>query len=257
MKPSFLFHHCLVSVSLATVMAVGLVSNLHAGGKNAHWSYEGHEGPAHWGELAKDYHACKSGKKQSPIDISAAEKADIAAIEFSYTGSNIDMVNNGHTIQMNYSGDSRITVAGKSYKLLQFHFHSPSEHTINGKPADMVAHLVHQADDGQLSVVGVLMKKGASNKVISALWNHMPTKAGDRKKAKTKINVADLLPTDHSYFNYSGSLTTPPCSEGVNWMVMRQSVEVSAEQIAAFTNIFSKSVRPVQPLHGRVVKTGK
>lgn len=252
MKPSVLLRS-----SLATIMAVGLVTTLHASGKAAHWGYEGHEGPAHWGEISRDYHTCKSGKKQSPIDISAAETAGISAITFNYASSPIDMVNNGHTIQMNYSGDSKITVSGKSYKLLQFHFHSPSEHTINGKPADMVAHLVHQAEDGQLGVIAVLMNKGAKNKTIATLWKHMPTKPGDHKKAKAEINVADLLPADQSYFNYSGSLTTPPCSEGVNWMVLRQPVEVSAEQIAAFTNMFAKSVRPVQPLHGRVVKTGK
>lgn len=252
MKPSVLLRG-----SLAIVMTVAFVTTLQASGKGVHWSYEGHEGPAHWGELSKDYQACMAGKKQSPIDISAAETAELAAIEFNYTASHIDLINNGHTIQMNYGGDSKITVAGKSYKLLQFHFHSPSEHTINGKPADMVAHLVHQAENGQLGVIGVLMNKGADNKTIAALWKHLPTKSGDHKKAKVDINVADLLPADRRYFNYSGSLTTPPCSEGVNWMVLRQPVEVSAEQLAAFNKLFAQSVRPVQPLHDRVVKTGK
>jgi carbonic anhydrase len=252
MKPSVLPRG-----SLAIVMTVWLVTTLHASGKGAHWGYEGHEGPAHWGEMSKDYQTCMAGEKQSPIDISAAETADLAAIEFHYAASHIDMVNNGHTIQVNYAGDSKVTVAGKTYTLLQFHFHSPSEHTINGKAADMVAHLVHQAEDGQLGVIGVLMNKGAENKTIASLWQHMPAKSGDHKKARLEINVADLLPADRSYFNYSGSLTTPPCSEGVNWMVLRQPVEVSAEQIAAFNKLFARSVRPVQSLNGRVVKTGK
>jgi carbonic anhydrase len=136
---------------------------------------------------------------------------------------------------------------------LQFHFHSPSEHTVGGKPYDMVAHLVHQSDDGQLGVIGVLIKKGKANAVIDAIWANLPRHAGEHKQSDTQINVAELLPATHGYYNYSGSLTTPPCSEGVNWIVLQTPVEVSAEQVAAFTSLFSKSVRPVQPIHGRTI----
>ncbi len=226
---------------------------LASGAGKAHWGYEGHEGPTHWGDLAAEYSTCKTGKSQSPINITAAKTAKLADIKFSYQPSALDVVNNGHTIQVNYAAGSSIEVGGKKYKLLQFHFHSPSEHTVDGKPYDMVAHLVHQAGDGQLGVIGVLLKKGKANPVIDSIWAQLPKHAGDHKKADTKVNVADLLPAKHAYYNYSGSLTTPPCSEGVNWMMMQTPVEVSAEQVAAFTNIFSTSVRPVQPLHERSI----
>lgn len=224
-----------------------------SGAGKPHWGYEGHEGPAHWGDLAAEYATCKTGKSQSPINITSAKPASLADIRFNYQPTVLDVVNNGHTIQVNYAPGSSIDVGGKQYKLLQFHFHSPSEHTVDGKPYDMVAHLVHQADDGQLGVIGVLIKKGKTNPLIDAVWSYLPKHAGEHKQAETQINVADLLPTNHSYYNYSGSLTTPPCSEGVNWMVLQTAVEVSAEQVAAFTNLFSKSVRPVQPVHGRTI----
>lgn len=250
---SRIFRTGLVAASLLLASNLALAADT---GK-AHWGYEGHEGPAHWGDLAAEYATCKTGKSQSPINITAARSAKLADIKFSYQPSALDVVNNGHTIQVNYAPGSNIDVGGKQYKLLQFHFHSPSEHTVDGKPYDMVAHLVHQAGDGQLGVIGVLMKKGKANAVIDAIWANLPKHAGDHKQTDAQINVADLLPVTHGYYNYSGSLTTPPCSEGVNWMVLQTPIEVSAEQVAAFTNIFSTSVRPVQPLHDRPVHASK
>lgn len=152
---------------------------------------------------------------------------------------------------------STITVDGKTYNLLQFHFHSPSEHTVDGKPADMVAHFVHQAKDGQLGVVAVSMNKGKANKTLASLWKHMPAKPGEKKKLSGKININGLMPGNKAYYNYSGSLTTPPCSEGVNWIVLKNSVEVSTDQVAALTRLFPLSVRPVQPLNDRVIKVSK
>lgn len=229
---------------------------LAAGGK-AQWGYGGHEGPEHWGDLSHDYATCKTGKNQSPININSNTAAKLADIKFSYQATPIDVVNNGHTIQVNYAKGSMLNVGGKAYNLLQFHFHSPSEHEVNGKPYDMVAHLVHQAADGQLGVIGVLMKVGKANPVIGSIWSHMPKKAGENNKMEATVNVADLLPGNHSYYNYSGSLTTPPCSEGVNWMVMQIPVEVSSEQVAAFTGIFAKSVRPVQAVNDRTIHASK
>lgn len=241
---------------LATCLVIVSTASVASSGKN-HWGYEGPEGPSHWGELADDYATCKTGKNQSPINISGLKAASLAGIKFDYKHSALDIINNGHTIQINYAPGSSINLGGKIYKLLQFHFHSPSEHTVDGMPYDMVAHLVHRADDGQLGVIAVLMKKGKKNAVIDAIWSIMPTHAGEKKQTDTKINVANLLPTSTTYYNYSGSLTTPPCSEGVNWMVLKHPVEVSSDQVAAFTNIFSKSVRPVQPLHGRSIHASK
>lgn len=248
-------HNKLVLTALLSGMLFS--SATFASGGKAHWGYEGQEGPAHWGDLSHDYGTCKSGKSQSPIDISSTMSAKLADIKFSYHAAPVDVVNNGHTIQMNYAKGSTISVGGKSYNLLQFHFHSPSEHHVNGKPYDMVAHLVHQAADGQLGVVGIMMKVGKANPVIASIWKHMPKNSGDHNTMTDTVNVADLLPTKHSYFNYSGSLTTPPCSEGVNWMVMQTPVEVSAEQVAGFTSIFAKSVRPVQPVNGRMIHATK
>jgi len=228
-----------------------------ASSDKAHWSYEGQEGPAHWGDLSNDYATCKTGKNQSPIDISNSKPAGLADIIFNYQASPIDVVNNGHTIQFNYAKGSSIDIGGKNYKLLQFHFHSPSEHSINGKPYDMVTHLVHQAADGQLGVIGVLMKIGKANPVISSIWANMPKQAGDRNKVNAIVEIAKLLPGDRRYYNYSGSLTTPPCSEGVNWMVLQTPVEVSADQVATFTGIFSNSVRPIQPGNGRRIHASK
>ena len=223
----------------------------YAGEGKSHWGYAGHEGPEHWGGL------CQQGKSQSPIDISNTTPGKLDGIRFSYKASAKEIVNNGHTIQVNMHDGSSISVGGKTYKLLQFHFHSPSEHTINGKPADMVAHFVHQADDGQLGVIGVTMVKGNANATLAELWKHLPGKTGETNALSARLKVSKLLPANKAYYNYAGSLTTPPCSEGVNWMVLQHSIEVSAAQVAAFTNIFAKSVRPVQPLNGRIISASK
>ncbi|MCK4743697.1 MAG: carbonic anhydrase [Sulfuriflexus sp.] len=243
--------------SVVLLSGILLSSMTFAAGGKAHWGYDGDEGPSHWGDLSHDYATCKTGKSQSPINIDTTTTAKLANIKFNYQASAIDVVNNGHTIQVNYAKGSMLSVGGKSYTLLQFHFHSPSEHEVNGKPYDMVAHLVHQAADGQLGVIGVLMKIGKANSVIASVWDNMPTKSGGHNKVDATLNVAELLPSNHSYYNYSGSLTTPPCSEGVNWMVLQTPVEVSTEQVAAFTSIFSKSVRPVQPGNGRLIHANK
>jgi len=225
-----------------------------SGHGSAHWGYGDETGPAHWGDMKHEFSTCKTGKQQSPINISGAHAASLPAITFSYQATPLNVVNNGHTIQVNYAPGSHITVAGKQYELLQFHFHSPSENEIDGKPADMVAHLVHKAADGQLGVIGVLMKKGSRNPLIEEIWEHLPTHEGEYSKAAIKINVEDLLSADRAYYHYSGSLTTPPCSEGVNWMVLKNTVNVSVAQIDAFTNIFHRSTRPVQPLNGRQIE---
>ncbi len=241
---------------VCTASAVGMLmmgTALASGG--AHWSYEGHEGPSHWGNLSHSYSMCKEGKKQSPIDISTTTKTKLSKIKFSYTAEPKEILNNGHTVQVNMKKGSSVTVAGKTFNLLQFHFHAPSEHTINGKPADMVAHFVHQAKDGQLGVVAVLFKIGKENPTLAKLWKYMPEHAGDKKALAPGITVAKLLPAKTNYYHYSGSLTTPPCSENVNWMVLQTTVPVSAAQVAAFSHVIHKNVRPVQPHHGRVIES--
>lgn len=222
-------------------------------GHKPHWTYSGAEGPVNWGAMSEEFKTCATGKSQSPIDISAANVTTLSNIEVSYKPSPLTVVNNGHTIQVNYAPGSSINVGGKQFDLLQFHFHSPSENTVGGKAYDMEAHLVHKAADGQLGVIGVLMKAGSENAVIKTIWSNMPKEAGTVEKADVSVNAADLLPKDLSYFNFSGSLTTPPCSEGVNWMVLTAPTQMSTEQVSAFTTIFPLSARPVQPVNGRVV----
>ncbi|HHH35290.1 MAG TPA: carbonic anhydrase family protein [Gammaproteobacteria bacterium] len=226
-------------------------------GSAVHWGYEGPGAPYYWGDLKAEFATCKTGRSQSPIDISAVVVTSLPPIRIDYQATPLEIVNNGHAIQVNYQSGSAITVGGKRFNLLQFHFHSPSEHTIGGKAYPMVAHLVHKADDGQLGVIGVMIKEGKANPLIERLWAHLPETAGtSHTLPEEMINVAELLPSDLTYFNYSGSLTTPPCTEGVHWMVLASPVEASAEQIARFRTLYSNDARPVQPVNGRTIRLG-
>ena len=243
-----------------TFVAVALffVSTAIAGsGHGAHWGYEGDVGPERWGGLSHEFEKCSKGKKQSPIDIPSSAGASGHELKLSYKPSSLRVINNGHTIQVNYDEGSYITINGEKHHLLQFHFHTPSENVVDGKPYDMEAHLVHKSADGQLAVVGVFMKKGKHNPFLQTVWDNLPAKEGHEKTAAASINVLDFLPADKSYYHFEGSLTTPPCSEGVKWHVMKTHVEVSADQIATFANLFKANARPAQPLNGRKVLTGK
>ena len=225
----------------------------------AHWGYEGHGGPAHWGDLASEYSMCKTGKAQSPVNIETQSVVEgtngqRSVLKFSYTAMADNVVNNGHTIQVNMKKGSTVLINGAKYNLLQFHFHSPSENEVNGKPYDMVAHLVHANDKGQLAVIAIMFKKGHENKELEKIWANLPGHSGNKHSLTTvRVNPANLLPAQAAHYHFTGSLTTPPCSEGVNWNVMATPVEASAEQIAAFVKLFPKSVRPVQPVNGRKI----
>ncbi|MDD5390766.1 MAG: carbonic anhydrase family protein [Gallionellaceae bacterium] len=220
-----------------------------------HWEYEGHHGPAHWGEMSKDFEVCGLGKHQSPIDIRKAEmKADLPELAFDYAASPLKIINNGHTVQVNIDAGGGVKIGDHVYRLVQFHFHTPSEERIKGKPADMVAHLVHKDDAGKLAVVAVLIKKGKENAALKPVFDNMPIGAGPVHGVEgLSINAADLLPAKHGYYHFEGSLTTPPCSEGVRWYVLSTPVEASADQIKAFQKIHKHNARPVQPLNDRSV----
>lgn len=227
-------------------------------GHSAHWGYEGHSGPEHWAEMGKENTVCGSGTRQSPIDIATATSANLEPIQFNYGASMLEILNNGHTIQVNHGKGSTITVDGEKYDLLQFHFHAPSENTVDGKPYDMEMHLVHKNAKGQLAVVGVFMKAGAENAVLAKAWDHMPAHAGKPEQvASVSIIPADLLPANRSYSRFDGSLTTPPCSEGVKWFVMKDAIEVSAAQVQKFAKVVGANARPIQPLNGRAVLSAK
>lgn len=222
-----------------------------------HWDYEGDGGPDNWSRLDAKNIACASGQRQSPIDIREGIKVDLEAIKFNYRPSTFRIVDNGHTIQVAV-GDSSISLTGKTYELVQFHFHRPSEEKVNGQRFDMVAHLVHKADDGQLAVVAVLLERGSENPFIQTLWNNLPLEKNvDVAPPAPIIDPATLLPAARNYYTYMGSLTTPPCTEGVLWLVMKQPVQVSAEQINIFARLYKNNARPIQATAGRLIKEGR
>lgn len=217
-----------------------------------HWTYEGEEGPEHWGDLSKDFALCKTGLAQSPVDIPTNAPTNPGDITFNYKPSAVNILNNGHTIQVNYDGGSTMTVAGKTYTLAQFHFHIPSEHELGGALTAMELHLVHKADDGQLAVVGIMLVPGAESAALAPVFNNLPANQQDAAPvAGATVNATDFLPADHSFYRYDGSLTTPPCTEGVKWQVMKNPVQVSQAQIDSFKAIFAEDARPAQPLNGR------
>ncbi len=224
-----------------------------AGGAGS-WSYHGNTGPEHWGDLKDEYIMCKIGKNQSPVDISRIVEADLEDIKINYKPGAYSLVNNGHTIKVSYESGSYIVVDGVKFELKQFHFHAPSEHKIKGKLYPFEAHFVHADKDGNLAVIGVVFKEGKKNPVIEKLWKNLPSKVGEKVKLAHKINAYDLLPSKKKYFRYSGSLTTPPCSEGVRWLVMIKEMEMSKEQIQKFRKLMGGDTnRPVQPLNARMI----
>ena len=228
----------------------------HAAGE-VPWRYEGEAGPQAWGQLKPAFNVCALGKRQSPINIdeSATLQGPAEPLVFNYQPSSGTVVNNGHTIQVDLIGDNSVTVRDSTFKLLQFHFHHPSEERVNDKGFSMVAHLVHKNPEGQLAFVAILLDPGAANALIDKVWTHMPLDAGDRVRLPSGlINMNELLPKDQRYYQFMGSLTTPPCSEGVLWMVLKQPTTVSPSQIKLFSQLFPNNARPVQAVNGRAVR---
>ncbi len=218
------------------------------------WGYTSGGGAYKWAELNSSYELCGSGAMQSPININQFVQEDLPALELTYSPVPLVVENNGHTVQVNYAPGSSFSIGGKAYALQQFHFHTPSEHYIDGAPYPMEAHFVHKAEDGSLAVVGVTMKVGAHNPVIEGIWQNVP-QAGEIKSVNmVELSADDLMPEDKSYYSYDGSLTTPPCSEGVSWYVLKDPIEISEKQLTAFQAVFPVNARPVQALGDRSVK---
>jgi len=224
------------------------------------WEYQGARGAEHWSELDPAYAACNAGNEQSPIDIRNAKEANLPALAFEYKTVPLKyLVNNGHTIRVNYHDPSGtgsfLMVGGKRYQLTQFHFHHPSEEYVDGKQYDMVLHLMHKSDDGNIAGVAVLLKAGNANSTIQKIWEYMPkVESKEIDVPGVEVNPAGMLPRDTGYYMYMGSLTAPPCTEGVEWFVLKTPVDVSAEQISAFSKLYPDDVRPLRPLNGRVVR---
>lgn len=222
---------------------------------NVHWTYEGAEGPSRWAELSPNYAPCSAGKKQSPIDLHAPVRSDLANLVFHYQPSKLNALNNGHTVQQNYDAGSYIEIEGVRYDLLQFHVHTPSEHALDGKLTELEIHFVHKSAAGQLAVVGVFVEEGGENTAAKPLWDHLSALAtsGATFANTTELNAIRLLPSDQTTFRYDGSLTTPPCTEGVKWNVMVKPIEMSKAQIAALHSVLEGNNRPLQPLNGRTL----
>lgn len=219
-----------------------------------HWGYDGAGGPAQWGAMRPEFATCASGQRQSPIDLRDGIRVQLDPVQFDYKPSGFRVIDTGHTVQVNVDGGNTIEVTGRRYELQQFHFHRPSEERIEGRVFDMSAHLVHQDPDGRLAVVAVLLEGGSAHPLVQTIWNNLPLEKGDEVPARGAIDLNALLPAERGYFTYMGSLTTPPCNEGVLWMVMKQPVSVSAEQIAIFSRLYPMNARPVQSASGRLIK---
>lgn len=224
------------------------------------WDYAGPRGPEHWSALDPAYALCNTGREQSPIDIRATTKADLPALRFDYKSGLLEgLTDNGKTIRVNYHpprNDNFLIIGADRYRLTQFHFHRPSEELVNGKQYDMVLHLMHEASDGREAGVAVFLTSGKANATVQRLWDHMPRAVGTEESVPgVDIDPGTMLPRNTAYYMYSGSVTAPPCTEGVTWFVLKTPVEISAAQIAAFAKRYPHDVRPVQPLNGRVVKS--
>lgn len=221
--------------------------------KEIRWGYNAENGPAVWGRLGPEYVLCSEGRRQSPIDLADASPKRSPSVIFDYRSSPLTVVNNGRTVQVSYEEGSSIEVEGARYGLLQFHFHSPSEHTLLGETLDMEMHLVHRnASSGELAVVGALVRRGSENAAFAPVWENMPAAAGEPRRVNgVSVNAEDMLPSERLFYRYDGSLTTPPCSEGVKWFVLTTPIEMSAAQIEMFRSVINGNNRPVQPLNGR------
>jgi len=218
------------------------------------WHYEGHSGPGNWQNLCLGFAEC-GGLAQSPINITTPPASSgQGGITLNYTTSITNIVNNGHTIQFNYSPGSTMSWRGDTWELLQFHMHTASEHTINGASYPMEVHLVHRNQTGELAVVGILFESGSSNAFLSPFLSSLPTSKGQTVQSSASYTVKDVFPTTLGHYQYDGSLTTPPCSQGVNWIVLSEPVTASSAELTLFRSIMHQNNRPVQPLNGRQVK---
>ena len=220
-----------------------------------HWTYSGESGPEQWGTLSPEFAVCESGTNQSPVNLANATRTDLPDLQFNYEATPLAIGNKGHTVQVDYQPGSSIAVNDTTYELLQFHFHTPAEHRLQGKELPAELHLVHRGPGGELAVVGVLVERGDQNAAITPVWNHLPKAPGQEQQvASVRINAEDLLPSARQHYRYAGSLTTPPCTEGVKWFVLDEPIELSAEQIDALRSAIGTSNRPVQPLGNRELR---
>ena len=222
--------------------------------RDIHWSYQGEGNPAQWGKIDAANARCDSGQRQSPIDIRDGIRVDLESINFDYKPVRFNVIDTGHTIEVNLGAGNSITLLGRRYDLVQFHFHKPSEERINGIGYDMVVHLLHKDSDGKMVVIAALVKQGKTNSLVQTIWNNMPLEKNETVQASGLIDVSQLIPTGREYYTYMGSLTTPPCTEGVQWIVFKEPIDLSQDQISIFGRLYPMNARPVQSTAGRLIK---
>lgn len=247
------FIAAIVATGFASVLVVVAPSSI-AAEKDKNWAYTGPNGPAKWAKLDKSFATCGTGTLQSPIDIpdAHARKGDLPPLLFNYKPAPLNIIDDGHTIQVNFAHDSWVSIEGKRYELVEGRFHKPSEMKINGKGQEMDVQLVHKDKDGRLAIVTVLLDQGKENALIKTLWSNLPqTKDKENVVPSVQINAFGLLPQNKEYYTFKGSLTTPPCTEGVSWYVLKTPAQISADQVSRFGKIYPMNARPVQPLNDR------
>jgi carbonic anhydrase len=219
---------------------------VHAPAAAPHWAYEGEAGPAHWGAITPAFKVCQLGLEQSPIDLADAVAGEPGNLEIVWQALPLRIVNNGHTIQVNAVSGSFCVIGATRYELQQFHFHHPSEHLLTGKPFDLECHFVHRSAGGDLAVIGVFIRPGDMNRALEPIWQAMPREAGPERDAGVTIDPGTLLPVQRNYYRYIGSLTTPPCTQGIAWTLLQQPIEASSEQIRQFASLYANNARPIQ-----------
>ena len=253
-KWQFKFVLSAVFLTAASTIAV-IPSPSLAEEQSSDWGYGGASNSTRWGELSSEFETCELGRDQSPIDVSVTEEGESTEIEFDYEStSNVEVVDNGKTIEVDYEPGNNITIKNEVYELVQFHFHTPSEHTIDNESSAMELHLVHQNEAGELAVIGILMEAGAENDTIASIWSAIPSQNKAAQNSGITIDTASLLPEDKTFVSYDGSLTTPPCNEQVNWNLLLEPIELSVEQIETFESLYPYNARPIQPLNGRSIE---
>lgn len=244
----------LMSAVVATLFSASLIAQSHT----THWGYTGHEGPENWGNLSADYSLCKNGNSQSPINISktvVVSTKGLEEIKFDYKTSASEVINNGHTIQVNIKDGSNIEIDKILFSLKQVHFHTPSENQIDGKNFPLEAHFVHVSQKGEIAVIALMFEDANENQIIKMIWSKMPHYVGTKVDFTLSAeHINNLLPNNKSYYRFNGSLTTPPCSEGVRWLVLQNYSSISSAQTKEFLDIFHhENSRPIQSINARKV----
>jgi carbonic anhydrase len=240
----------LVLALLPLILAACAGTRPEAAGKGAEWRYSGDEGPAYWAALDPAYAACAAGRRQSPVSLEGAQHAPAPPLATAYRPAPFAVTDHDHTIEADSHGAGSIVLGSTRYELVQFHFHAPSEHVLAGRHFPMELHLVHRSTDGRLAVIGILIREGNENSALAPLFEDLP---GKEREAEVELSPTEILPASRTSYRYRGSLTTPPCSEDVRWIVLKEPIELSRDQILAFTHRYFGVNRPVQPLNGRMI----